>query len=85
MTAAVTAADLATGTWAIDPVHSSINFSVRHLVVSKDTDGRVTESSVVAVEGEDRVRELSRMLGGLADSESAGAHARELLGLTGRG
>lgn len=60
-------------------------FADRHLVVSKDTDGRVTESSVVAVEGEDRVRELSRMLGGLADSESAGAHARELLGLTGRG
>ena len=24
-----------TGTWAIDPVHSSIGFSVRHLVVSK--------------------------------------------------
>jgi polyisoprenoid-binding protein YceI len=28
-------ATLATGTWAIDPVHSSVNFSVRHLVVSK--------------------------------------------------
>jgi polyisoprenoid-binding protein YceI len=26
---------LAAGTWAIDPVHSSISFSVRHLVVSK--------------------------------------------------
>ena len=35
MTAAVTATDLGTGTWAIDPVHSSISFSVRHLVVSK--------------------------------------------------
>jgi polyisoprenoid-binding protein YceI len=34
MTAAV-ATDLSTGTWAIDPVHSSIGFSVRHLVVSK--------------------------------------------------
>ncbi|WP_319457244.1 MULTISPECIES: YceI family protein [unclassified Mycobacterium] len=34
MTAAV-ATDLTTGTWAIDPVHSSIGFSVRHLVVSK--------------------------------------------------
>lgn len=29
------ATDLTAGTWAIDPVHSSINFSVRHLVVSK--------------------------------------------------
>ncbi|HTQ19667.1 YceI family protein [Mycobacterium sp.] len=26
---------LGAGTWAIDPVHSSINFSVRHLMVSK--------------------------------------------------
>ncbi|WP_029115910.1 YceI family protein [Mycobacterium sp. URHB0044] len=34
MTAAV-ATDLSTGTWAIDPAHSSIGFSVRHLVVSK--------------------------------------------------
>jgi polyisoprenoid-binding protein YceI len=34
MTAAVTT-QLGTGTWAIDPVHSSINFSVRHLMVSK--------------------------------------------------
>lgn len=34
MTAAV-ATDLTAGTWAIDPVHSSVNFSVRHLVVSK--------------------------------------------------
>ncbi|MDZ4264195.1 MAG: YceI family protein [Mycobacterium sp.] len=28
-------AQLATGTWTIDPVHSSVGFSVRHLVVSK--------------------------------------------------
>jgi len=34
MTAAV-ATDLTTGTWAIDPTHSAIGFSVRHLVVSK--------------------------------------------------
>lgn len=26
---------LTTGTWAIDPVHSSVGFSVRHLMVSK--------------------------------------------------
>lgn len=26
---------LSSGTWTIDPVHSSINFSVRHLMVSK--------------------------------------------------
>src|SRR6478752_6030880 len=34
MTTAV-ATDLTAGTWALDPVHSSVNFSVRHLVVSK--------------------------------------------------
>lgn len=36
MTAAVaTNTDLTAGTWAIDPVHSTVNFSVRHLMVSK--------------------------------------------------
>jgi len=39
MTAAVDTHTLSAGTWAIDPVHSSINFSVRHLVVGK-THGR---------------------------------------------
>jgi polyisoprenoid-binding protein YceI len=35
MTAVVGAQKLSAGTWAIDPVHSSINFSVRHLMVGK--------------------------------------------------
>ncbi|WP_163893778.1 YceI family protein [Mycolicibacterium hippocampi] len=30
-----TATQLSTGTWAIDPVHSTVGFSVRHLMVSK--------------------------------------------------
>ena len=34
-TAAVGAQKLSDGTWAIDPVHSSINFSVRQLMVGK--------------------------------------------------
>ena len=34
MTATATT-QLSTGTWAIDPVHSSINFWVRHLMVSR--------------------------------------------------
>jgi DNA repair protein RecN (Recombination protein N) len=58
-------------------------FADRQLVVTKDSDGAITESSVRSVEGEDRVRELSRMLAGLAESEAAGAHARELLELAG--
>ena len=48
MTAAV-ATDLTAGTWAIDPVHSSINFSVRHLMVSKVRGSFQTFSGAITV------------------------------------
>ncbi|EID16502.1 DNA repair protein RecN [Mycobacterium xenopi RIVM700367] len=48
-----------------------------HLVV--DTIGRDGASGVRRVDGEDRVAELARMLAGLGESDSARAHARELL------
>ena len=51
----------------------------RHLVVRKSSDGQVTRSGVVAVEGADREAELARMLGGVSDSDAALEHARELL------
>src|ERR1700733_8623613 len=35
MTTAPSTTGLSAGTWSIDPVHSSIGFSVRHLMVSK--------------------------------------------------
>ena len=35
MTAAIDTRQLSAGTWAIDLIHSSINFSVRHLMVGK--------------------------------------------------
>ncbi|MGP3954260.1 DNA repair protein RecN [Streptomyces sp. 7N604] len=54
-------------------------FADRHLVVEKTNDGSVTRSGVKAMEGEDRVRELSRMLAGQEDSQLARAHAEELL------
>jgi len=54
-------------------------FADRHLMVEKSDDGRVTTSGVTTLEGEDRVRELSRMLAGLEDSDLAMAHAEELL------
>lgn len=54
-------------------------FADRHLVVVKTSDGVVTRSGVQAMSGEDRVRELSRMLAGLEDSELGRAHAEELL------
>ncbi|MGX8905366.1 DNA repair protein RecN [Streptomyces netropsis] len=54
-------------------------FADRHLVVEKTHEGSVTRSGVQAMEGEDRVRELSRMLAGQEDSQLARAHAEELL------
>lgn len=54
-------------------------FADRQLLVEKRHDGSVTRSGVTVLEGEDRVRELSRMLAGQEDSETARAHAEELL------
>ncbi|MFJ8795607.1 DNA repair protein RecN [Streptomyces sp. NPDC102462] len=54
-------------------------FADRQLLVEKTNDGSVTRSGVKALEGEDRIRELSRMLAGQEDSETARAHAEELL------
>lgn len=56
-------------------------FADHHFHVQKDDDGFVTSSSVVALEGKDRVDELARMLAGQEDSATAQAHARELLEL----
>ncbi|SDE51756.1 DNA replication and repair protein RecN [Blastococcus fimeti] len=52
-----------------------------HLVVDKspDTGAGVTATDIRAVQADDRVRELARMLSGLADSDTGQAHARELL------
>ncbi|WP_330176506.1 DNA repair protein RecN [Streptomyces sp. NBC_01498] len=54
-------------------------FADRQLLVEKTNDGSVTRSGVTVLEGEARVRELSRMLAGQEDSETARAHAEELL------
>jgi DNA repair protein RecN (Recombination protein N) len=56
-------------------------FADTHLVVDKspDTAAGVTATDIRAVDGEDRVRELARMLSGLTDSDTGQAHARELL------
>lgn len=60
-------------------------FADRHLVVTKSSAGGVdvvTESDVRLVTGEDRVRELARMLSGQDDSAAARTHAAELLDLS---
>ncbi|MGY1746983.1 DNA repair protein RecN [Blastococcus sp. SYSU D00695] len=56
-------------------------FADTHLVVDKSPDAGagVTATDIRAVAEEDRVRELARMLSGLADSDTGQAHARELL------
>jgi len=50
-----------------------------HLRVVKLTDGKNTRTTLVDLSGEERVRELARMLGGVQVSEKALAHAREML------
>jgi len=59
-------------------------FADQHLLVAKSDDGSVTRSGVTVLDHEGRVRELSRMLAGLEDSELGRAHAEELLELAAR-
>ena len=54
-------------------------FADRHYVVSKADDGQVTTSGVRLVTADDRLAVLATMMGGLESSESALAHAQELL------
>lgn len=54
-------------------------FADQHLVVSKSSDGHITASDVQALSGDDRLRELARMMAGV-DSDTALEHARELMG-----
>ncbi|MCD4536493.1 DNA repair protein RecN [Nocardioides sp. cx-169] len=54
-------------------------YADRHVVVEKSSDGSVTSSGLTVLDDESRERELSRMLAGLTDSDTALAHARELL------
>jgi DNA repair protein RecN (Recombination protein N) len=50
-----------------------------HIVVSKGARGGVTTADVAVLQGDERVAELARMLGGDPESEVSRAHARELL------
>ncbi len=54
-------------------------FADRHIVVEKSSDGSVTSSGLTTLDDAGRELELSRMLAGMAGSDSALAHARELL------
>lgn len=56
-------------------------FATNHLKVLKGSDGGVTSSTVQRLGGDDRVAEMARLLSGLTTSDSALAHAQELLDL----
>jgi DNA repair protein RecN (Recombination protein N) len=50
-----------------------------HLLVSKEAQRGMAATSVAALDGEPRVREIARMLGGDPESETSREHARELM------
>ncbi len=54
-------------------------YADRHVVVRKSHDGSITSSGLTLLDDEAREVELSRMMAGLAGSDTAVAHARELL------
>lgn len=56
-------------------------FADRHYAVQKSSTGQVTTSGLTVLDEAGRRRELSRMLAGMEDSESALAHADELVQL----
>jgi len=53
-----------------------------HLLVSKESRGRKTATRVAELTGEERVRDLARMLGGDPEREASIEHARALLETT---
>ncbi|WP_127784419.1 YceI family protein [Rhodococcus sp. X156] len=52
MTSTLALPDLSVGTWTIDPTHSSVSFSVRHLMVSKVRGSFHTFSGTIEVPAE---------------------------------
>jgi DNA repair protein RecN (Recombination protein N) len=74
-------ADLATASQVLVVTHlpQVAAFADRQLVVSKSEAGGRTVAQVRPVDGQERIVELSRMLSGSPDSETARRHAEELL------
>ena len=60
-------------------LHQVASQAHHHLQVNKSTEAKTTRASLERLSGEARVREIARMMGGLRITESALAHARELL------
>ena len=66
---------------AITHLPQSAVYGDRHLVVSKAVSGGRTRTRISEVEGEDRVSEVARMLGGEKLTTVVRKHAEELLQL----
>ena len=67
---------------AITHLPQSAVYGDRHLVVSKTVSGGRTRTRISEVEGEDRVSEIARMLGGEKLTTVVRKHAEELLQLS---
>ena len=67
---------------AITHLPQSAAFGERHLVVAKAVSGGRTRTGISEVEGEDRVLEIARMLGGEKLTSVVRRHAEELLQLS---
>lgn len=52
----------------------------QHLQVTKSANKKGAESTLVALEGEEKIEEIARMLGGMTVTEQSLAHAREMVG-----
>jgi DNA repair protein RecN (Recombination protein N) len=59
-------------------------YADRHVLVEKASDGSITTSGLTVLDAAGRERELSRMFAGMDESETALAHARELLEAAGQ-
>ena len=64
---------------AITHLPQSAVYGDRHFVVSKGVSGGRTRTRISVVEGEDRVSEIARMLGGEKLTSVTRKHAQELL------
>ena len=67
---------------AITHLPQSAVYGERHLVVSKAVTGGRTKTRISEVDGEDRVAEIARMLGGVKLTSVVRRHAEELLQLS---
>ena len=66
---------------AITHLPQSAVWGDRHLAVAKTVSGGRTRTAIRVLEGDDRVAEIARMLGGASLTSVVAQHARELLAL----